>query len=509
MRYQGAASALTSSLFLLSHPARAQPPPSQPSPPEHICGPNIIYGVYQVALPGGGPLDGVYQIDVSTGVATPVKWLTNAYNLAVRAPASLWAGTSPPGPVLYSIDLTTTAPPAPSGVTSPAATGMGEGGGGSLFDVDVFGNLHGLLPQPPILIGNAAGISYPGDLVLDRSTCQLLAGSATPALPWLRVNRSDGSVEVLNANCGLSHIGLAFDGSGRLWSAQAPLGAPPGVVPLDPRTVAATGAIVPVIYTPPGGIPVPLPLVDLANEPCGSCQPSGLSDLGDASDSSNHFGVPMSAYGMSMAQFPTVYDMATGLPPGPKHWFSDEVGWLGPVTTDEREADLPPDQDGVPNIEPLLNLANLDVGDDGVQCPLVLQYCESSSLTYTLNVVGRQRTRYFNVWLDFNRDGDWSDTMQCIDGQGQVRYAPEWTVTNQSTNLGPGIYTLTASSLSVYEPLPPSPVWMRITLSDSPATSPDGAGPPGGWEYGETEDYLLSPAGPSGEYAPQARWHLV
>ena len=43
-------------------------------------------------------------------------------------------------------------------------------------------------------------------------------------------------------------------------------------------------------------------------------------DLGDAPDSSNHWGMPMTAYPGVPALFPTVFDSPFGQPRGPKHW---------------------------------------------------------------------------------------------------------------------------------------------------------------------------------------------
>ncbi len=54
-------------------------------------------------------------------------------------------------------------------------------------------------------------------------------------------------------------------------------------------------------------------------------------DLGDAPDSTNHAGAPMTAYfaGPVGANFPTVYGPGTGPVPGPNHWFPKVDAWLG------------------------------------------------------------------------------------------------------------------------------------------------------------------------------------
>src|SRR5690349_19010829 len=86
-----------------------------------------------------------------------------------------------------------------------------------------------------------------------------------------------------------------------------------------------------------------------------------LYDLGDAPDSSNHPGLPMSAYAGRQANFPTVYDPVTGLPPGPRHFDPDAYSWLGADVSEERDADRLPDEDGVRNIIPAAN----DPDNDG------------------------------------------------------------------------------------------------------------------------------------------------
>ncbi len=147
--------------------------------------------------------------------------------------------------------------------------------------------------------------------------------------------------------------------------------------------------------------------VDLASNPCNSCTAEKTSDLGDAPDSSSHFqNTPMTAYPGVQASFPTVFDSVTGLPQGPMHVFASEDAWLGTAVSDENEADLLPDQDLVTNITPPTDTSNADGGDDGVTGTLFLPQCQSTNLNYSITVVGAVRTRYVNVWVDFNRDGD-------------------------------------------------------------------------------------------------------
>jgi hypothetical protein len=229
------------------------------------------------------------------------------------------------------------------------------------------------------------------------------------------------------------------------------------------------------------------------------------NDLGDAPDSSNSYGVPMRAYpDGTVAHYPTVY--GSGSPPyGPIHWRPKAVAYLGHSVTLESEADLGPDEDGVNNIQPLDDSSNRDGGDDGVRLPLVLPNDQAATLEYTVTVVNPlPGVMYVNVWFDWNRDGDWDDTLTCPNGAP----APEWAVQNQVVSLpAPGEFRVVTPPFVCWHPpqgTDPAPIWMRITLSDTPwppaGQSPlsGGCGPVGGYLYGETEDYYLCPTRQAG-----------
>ena len=233
------------------------------------------------------------------------------------------------------------------------------------------------------------------------------------------------------------------------------------------------------------------------------CEPQvDVGDLGDAPDSTNHSGVNMTAYPSGgppgvLASFPTVFDSATGLPEGPKHWFPRADSWLGPWVTLENDADLMPDEDGLTNIAPPIDMPDRDGADDGLLYPVNLPHCSLTVISYTVTVTpgGVSRPRYVNVWFDWNRDGDWQDVMTCTTGL----VASEWAVQDQVINLGPGTHVLQTPYILPYNPSQADPLWMRITLSEQPApTIPgtamaDGRGPANGYSHGETEDYYIWP----------------
>jgi hypothetical protein len=229
------------------------------------------------------------------------------------------------------------------------------------------------------------------------------------------------------------------------------------------------------------------------------------TDLGDAPDSTNNFGVTMTAYPSGgpagvKANYPTVFNDGTGMGPyGPIHVNSPVVAYLGKGITRELEADTGPDEDGINNIEPLTDSPNHDGDDDGVTVPLDLPYCRWATFDYTVNVVDPSANLWVNVWFDWNRDGDWDDVLTCTNGP-----APEWAVQNQFLfNLSTGMNKITTPAFLCWHPTDgPAEIWMRITLSDraykggsNPGVKGNGgSGPRTKYEFGETEDYYFTPS---------------
>ncbi|MCE5341540.1 MAG: GEVED domain-containing protein [Planctomycetaceae bacterium] len=214
------------------------------------------------------------------------------------------------------------------------------------------------------------------------------------------------------------------------------------------------------------------------------------ADLGDAPDSTNNSGVIMTTYPSGVtANFPTVYMDATVAPPfGPLHQDTQSAFYLGTTVSFEKEADMGPDMDATNNIIPATNSKNLDGGDDGVAVPLSMPRCRLMNFNYTVTVIDITQPIFANVWFDFNRDGDWDDVNMC-----GTDSAPEWAVVDQFlTFSAPGTYTVSTPAFRTWHPLADdSPIWMRITLSETPSmpSGAGGSGPLGGYQYGETEDY--------------------
>jgi len=225
-------------------------------------------------------------------------------------------------------------------------------------------------------------------------------------------------------------------------------------------------------------------------------------DLGDAPDSTNNLGAVMTAYAMAgpsavQANFPTVFNDGSGVGPvGPLHRQPRTAAHLGKNVTTESEADIGPDEDGLNNINPKADSADKDGADDGVILPASLPHGQWAKFDYYVNVIKPGTDLWVNVWCDWNRDGDWDDTL--ADPKGQV---PEWAVQNQYLfNLPAGTHKITTPAFLCWHPTDgPEAIWMRVSLSEQPFKGGEnpgklgngGSGPKAGYEFGETEDYYF------------------
>ncbi len=249
--------------------------------------------------------------------------------------------------------------------------------------------------------------------------------------------------------------------------------------------------------------------------------PVRAADLGDAPDSSNHFGVPMTAYPGVQANFPTVFDPATGAPAGPRH-INPQPFHLGPRVSLEVGADVGPDQDPRNNLVPNFNSANNDRADDGIRIdPQNLVHCRPATLEVRVFITpafqaaalaGGVDEGYLNLWLDGNRDGDWADRVECPPADNQPPFALEHILIDRPIPLAalvPGLntFTVTTNRLPWPDEFKARPSWLRATLSLTPAAKPfqsgaisfgDGRAPvnaqgaPLPFRHGETEDYLIN-----------------
>lgn len=248
------------------------------------------------------------------------------------------------------------------------------------------------------------------------------------------------------------------------------------------------------------------------------------SDLGDAPDSTNHFGAAMAAYPGTPASFPTVFDPATGQPQGPRH-LHPRPFHLGQRVSRELDADIGPDQDPLNNIMPPANDPDNDRFDDGsrlrnlANCQAAAADVQVAIAPLAVNYFQQVGTpAYLNVWLDSNRDGDWADGFTCQDAQGQNQTVVEHILIDQPINvvgLGAGLHNL--ANLATQRVLWPAqlanrPAWVRFTLSDRPSNKTlnfggisygDGRGYALAFKVGETEDHYRTYNGDGVDLAVQ------
>ena len=217
-----------------------------------------------------------------------------------------------------------------------------------------------------------------------------------------------------------------------------------------------------------------------------------FQDFGDAPDSTNSAGVAMTAYPGVNANFPTAVQ-ASG-PPGPVHTAVQTRlrTILGYGISAEENAEAGADDDAFNNIVPLLNMADRDGRDDGVAQPDTLPHCERVQIQVAVTVFDRGQSFpeavYLNAWFDFDRSGQWGEQMTCPN----TAVAREWAVANHVVSLpAAGTHLITLPAFVAWNEKPGSDLWLRVTLSDSPAPAADGSGPVGGYHFGETEDYRL------------------
>lgn len=222
-----------------------------------------------------------------------------------------------------------------------------------------------------------------------------------------------------------------------------------------------------------------------------------LLEGGDAPTSDSHSPYTMTTYAGSdvQANFPVVWDWNRTLGFSPPLYgfchYSPGTTYLGSPPSFELDADVPPDQDLVTNIDPATNTPDRDLSDDGVTFPGGLPRCVTSTVSF-LGHNGSGGTLYLNLWADWNRDGDWEEGTQCGCGDH------EWAIQDYAIN--PGAIEESIDITPCHTCDPTEPLWIRVTLTEVPL-APLGEpwvyggqpypAPEGYFELGETEDFLF------------------
>ncbi|MBW2994925.1 hypothetical protein KY312_01095 [Candidatus Woesearchaeota archaeon] len=241
-------------------------------------------------------------------------------------------------------------------------------------------------------------------------------------------------------------------------------------------------------------------LVDCEDPDCEESQ--YCLEFGDAPDSTNTWNnAPMTAYTAVQANFPTVW-LAGSPPYGPCHY--NFFAKLGTEISGEQEADTGYDQDGINNIIPPSDIPDKDSVslpfqmDDGLKhvpidlthSTLLLPHCQQTIIPVEVTIQQPPEwTYYLNIWIDYNRDGDWGTTTTADSVSCVTHAASEWAVRNFPV-FGSGTFTV-YPSFTGYVPSPNNDVWMRVKLTEVQVTYQDGSTSGGCYEDGETEDYYV------------------
>ncbi len=376
----------------------------------------------------------------------------------------------------------------------------------------------------PVLLGvTRARVENPGSASLDAArrrirTFWLQPGQVRHLDQTLRVGQGFSMEQLLDGEAALESNLIVCLLMGGERTCSAPAGQAQGQLPTQlqvsaqPAACGSAAGIGPNIPCPPdpgGDIPEPTDQVTMTI-------PVRPNDLGDAPDSSNHAGLTMAAYSGVTARFPTVFSRLPGQAAGPLHRHPRPVH-LGPGVSMEAEADAGPDADPTNNLLPAQGVADRDRFDDGLKrSSITLNHCQPARMQVRVGLLNNQAKQalldrgvqvlYLNVWVDGNRDGDWNDAGGPC-SQDPSDLALEHIVIDHPVSVGqltPGNNLV--SVVSNVKALWPAdragqPAWLRVTLSE--AKSPkllnrsygDGRGPATGYRLGETEDYLLRPAG--------------
>ncbi len=211
--------------------------------------------------------------------------------------------------------------------------------------------------------------------------------------------------------------------------------------------------------------------------PAGKCKPE-KADLGDAPDSTNHFGATMMTY--AVGNFPTVYDPPAPGPAGPLHRDAKGLLWLGSDVSLENEADMGTDQDPTNNLLAAAApaTADHDLLDDAVTS-VPLPNCAITQFPFSASSAAPGTIpAYVNVWFDWTRDGDWDDVPRCAVAPNIDAIAAEWAVQNQAVALAPGLNpALTTLPFRSMNPPPGAPCGCGSPSRTSPSTPPTTAAP--------------------------------
>jgi len=214
------------------------------------------------------------------------------------------------------------------------------------------------------------------------------------------------------------------------------------------------------------------------------------ADYGDAPDTQNAY------YGVE-GRFPTYYDTTNSVLDRPGgHTLTTGEEMLGLYVSAEVDADDPNDPDLIPNL----------VDSDKDERMFISLNVQNAQLAFTVTVDANSPDvpRYINFLIDFDQNGNWTES---------ATYGSEWPIVNYEINVTPGTTkTIISPSFSWGDGVDlPTPVWVRVALTreeidETLFTDYGGWDGSGQFQYGEIEDHLIylidNPPDPDDEWPP-------
>ena len=222
----------------------------------------------------------------------------------------------------------------------------------------------------------------------------------------------------------------------------------------------------------------------------GSQSSAPSADYGDAPDGTDAY------YGIE-GKFPTYYATSNSIlnrPGGHTLTVGEET--LGIYASAEVDADDPNDPDLIPNL----------VDSDRDDRMFLFVNMQNAQLTFTVTIdeTAPDMTRYVNVLIDFDQNGNWTEGT----------YGDEWAVINLEVDVPPGSTEIVTTPSFAWGNNPldlPTPAWVRVALTreeinESLFTDVGGWDGSGQFKYGEIEDHLVylidNPPDPEDEWPP-------
>lgn len=228
------------------------------------------------------------------------------------------------------------------------------------------------------------------------------------------------------------------------------------------------------------------------------------ADFGDAPDDTSDSTIE--AYGGIPGRFPTLLNTSNAAVPGNRgaHHLMVNEEWLArtdiaaPTTTSEADANIF-DNDADDALVHIFCVQVAVGGAGGAGLPVALDLCFLQVNAIHVGAVAPDVPRYVNALVDVNRNGRWDSALPFGTFPREHVIVDKAIIVpaDDSRFLMSGPFVITGPGLAAgrrRERLS-LPIWVRVTLTRVPLGIEgwDGSAPPGGFDFGETEDHLVTP----------------